>query len=83
MCQTFTGEKTIIGSNWSTESLMCTLGESEHFCNNTLTKCIFALLTAKFQTLACSISVQILLPNSHLIDDEGPWRGPETAVDIY
>lgn len=36
MCQTFTGEKAIIGSNWSTESLLCTLGESEHYCNNSL-----------------------------------------------
>lgn len=47
--------------------------------------CFCSFLTAKFQTLACSISVQILLPN--FVSNwslRGPAGGaPETAVDIY
>lgn len=72
MCQTFIHrrEKQLSGPIGEYRIEKCAhRGESQHFRNDTLRNLFiffnaflfFALLTAKFQTLACSISAQILL----------------------
>jgi len=56
---------------------MHTLGESEHFCTDTLRK-LFALLTTLFQTLACLFQpFQILMTNWYNLVE---MTGPEEAL---